>query len=75
MIRSALLAALFTLALTACSEKPAKEMTSETPTTVEEKTESSIEKMLDFDLDIVGDESATTDNLPKAADEMTGDAP
>lgn len=78
MIRSILLAALFALTLTACSEKPTEEMSNETPA-AEETTQESIgesaEKMIDkiTDIEITGDESAKTDDLVKAAEEMAGD--
>ena len=69
MIRSALLAALFALTLTACGEKPAEEA----PPAVEEMTEEAPAAV--ESLEITGDESPTTEDLPTAAEEMTEEAP
>ncbi len=73
MIRSILFTALFALALTSCSEKPKKEVASETPMAAEE-TPSAIEKTAEkiSDIEIVGDKSPATNDLTKAASEMTG---
>lgn len=78
MIRSILLASLFALILSACSEKPTEEMINETPAaeeTTQESVGESAKKMVDkiTNIEITGDESAKTNDLVKAAEEITGD--
>jgi len=60
MIRSALLTALFALTLTACGEKPAEEMSQETPAVTEEMVEAV---------------EATAEEVETAAEEMTEETP